>query len=131
MRLNGRVRRRADLAHCALSPSRWLGCAAVIRLRSALVRALEKRWVGPLVLVILIVLLAFVGLHVFGDHFEDAAAATCGGLLIVTVFRLVLPSRDTTGFRLPPGMRTAASPALPSPPPELIARSLPQIPLLR
>src|SRR5215218_3641146 len=105
MRLNGRVRRRADLAHCALSPSRWLGCAAVIRLRSALVRALERRWVGPLVLVLLIVLLAFVGLHVFGDHFEDAAAATCGGLLIVTVFRLVLPSRDTTGFRLPPGMR--------------------------
>jgi hypothetical protein len=103
----------------------------VIRLRSALVRALERRWVGPLVLVILIVLLAFVGLHVFGDHFEDAAAATCGGLLIVTVFRLVLPSRDTTGFRLPPGMRTAASPALPSPPPDLIARSLPQIPLLR
>jgi len=103
----------------------------VLRLRSALDRALERRWVGPLVLVILVVLLAFVGLHVFGDHFEDAAAATCGGLLIVTVFRLVLPSRDTTGFRIALGMTRAASPGPPSPPPDLTARSLPQIPLLR
>jgi hypothetical protein len=87
--------------------------------------------VGPLVLVILIVLLAFVGLHVFGDHFEDAAAATCGGLLIITVLRLALPTRETTGFRLPVSMRAAVSPASPSPPPDLVVRSLPQIPLLR
>jgi hypothetical protein len=102
----------------------------VIRLRSSLARALERRWVGPLVLVLLIVLLAFVGLHVFGDHFEDAAAATCGGLLIVTVLPLALPRGDTHGFRL-----SATSPALasaaPSAPLNLIARSLPQIPLLR
>ena len=86
---------------------------------------------GPLVLVILIVMLAFVGLHVFGDHFEDAAAATCGGLLIVTVFRLVQQSPATSGFRLRLGMRTVASPDAPSPPPDLIVRSLPLIPLLR
>ena len=103
----------------------------MIRLRSALTRALERRWVGPLVLVMLVVLLAFVGLHVFGDHFEDAAAATCGGLLIVTVFRLLLPSPGTSGFRLPLGMRTAASPESPAPPPDLIVRSLQLIPLLR
>ena len=103
----------------------------MIRLRGALVRALERRWVGPLVLVILVVLLAFVGLHVFGDHFEDAAAATCGGLLIVTVFRLVLPSREKTGLRPPLDKRTATGPASPSPPPDLIVRSLPLIPLLR
>lgn len=102
----------------------------MIRLRSSLARALERRWVGPLVLVLLIVLLAFVGLHVFGDHFEDAAAATCGGLLIVTVLPLALPRRDTSGFRLPATSPALAS-AAPSAPPNLIARSLPQIPLLR
>ena len=87
---------------------------------------------GPLVLVILVVLLAFVGLHVFGDHFEDAAAATCGGLLIVTVFRVVLPKPGATTFRLPVGMSAAAAAvASPTRPPDVIARSLPLIPLLR
>ena len=86
---------------------------------------------GPLVLVILIVLLAFVGLHVFGDHFEGAAAATCGGLLIVSVFRLLVPSRDPTGFRLRLGLRAAAAPVPSTPPPDLIVRSLQLIPLLR
>jgi hypothetical protein len=103
----------------------------VIRLRSGLERTLERRWVGPLVLVLFVVLLAFVGLHVFGDHFEDAAAATCGGLLIVTVLPLALPRRDTSGFRLPPATSASLASAAPSAPPNLIARSLPQIPLLR
>lgn len=103
----------------------------MIRLRCALARTLERRWVGPLVLVFFIVLLAFVGLHVFGDHFEDAAAATCGGLLIVTVFRLALPRRDTGILRLRPATSPSLAPAAPSAPPDLIARPLPQIPLLR
>jgi hypothetical protein len=76
-------------------------------------------------------LLAFVGLHVFGDHFEDAAAATCGGLVLVTVFRLVLPNRETTDFRVPLGMKAAALRASPSPPPDVVVRSQPLIPLLR
>jgi hypothetical protein len=78
-----------------------------------------------------IVLLAFVGLHVFGDHFEDAAAATCGGLLIVTVFPLAFSRRDAAGFRLLLATSASLAPAAPSAPPNLIARSLPQIPLLR
>jgi hypothetical protein len=103
----------------------------VIRLRSALARALQRRWVGPLVLVILVVLLTFVALHVFGDHFEAAAAAPCGGLLIVTVFRLALPRRDTGTLRLRPATSPSLARAAPSAPPNLIARPLPQIPLLR
>ena len=103
----------------------------MIRLRSTLARALARRWVGPLVLVLVIVLLAFVGLHVFGDHFENAAAATCGGLLIVTVVPLALPRRDTSGPRISLASSVTAVPASPSAPPDLVARSLPQIPLLR
>src|SRR6266508_1702757 len=69
-------------------PSGRLICAAVIRLRAAIERAPERRWIWPLVLVALVVLLAFVGLHVLGDHFESAAAATCGGILLVSILVL-------------------------------------------
>lgn len=103
----------------------------MIRLRRALARALERRWIGPVVLVVVIVLLAFVGLHLVSDHFGEAAAATCGGILVVTVLPFATPRRVTTGFQLLAATRTPAGPAPPSEPPDGRARSLPQIPLRR
>jgi hypothetical protein len=103
----------------------------VIRLRRALAGALERRWIGPVLLVIVIVLLAFVGLHLVVDHFGEAAAATCGGILIVTVLPLTLPRRQATALPLTLTTSTPAGPAPPLASSVRIARSLAQIPLRR
>ena len=103
----------------------------MIRLRCALAQTLERRWIGPLVLILLVALLAFVGLHVFADHFEEAAAATCGGILIVAVIPFALSHRQETGDAVQiAGIGTLRASLLP-PPPEGIAQSLPQTPLRR
>jgi hypothetical protein len=85
--------------------------------------------VGPVVLAAVVVLLAFVGFHLVADHFEEAAAATCGGILIVTFAPRVIQRSDAPI----PLIATSgpARPTLPSVAPLSIARSLPQIPLRR
>jgi hypothetical protein len=108
-----------------------LVCAAVIRLRCALERAFERRWVGPVVLAAVIVLLAFVGFHLVADHFEEAAAATCGGILIVTFAPRIIQRSDAPSPEFLIATNGPAGPTLPSVVPVGVARSLPQTPLRR
>lgn len=49
----------------------------MILLRRWIDRALARRWLGPLVLVVLVLLLAFVALHTLSDHVLESAALVC------------------------------------------------------
>jgi hypothetical protein len=64
----------------------------MIRLRGTLERACRHRWLGPLVIVLLVVLIAFIAVHESGDKLLESAGELCVGLaalLVVTLVRLL------------------------------------------
>lgn len=68
----------------------------MIRLRETLERACRHRWLGPLVIVLLVVLIAFIAIHEGGDKLFESAGELCVALaavLLVTLVRVLPPLR--------------------------------------
>jgi peptidoglycan/LPS O-acetylase OafA/YrhL len=55
----------------------------LIRLRKLIDRALERRWLGILVLLVLVLLLAFVALHTAHDEAHDSLLLTCVAITVL------------------------------------------------
>jgi len=58
---------------------------ALIRLRELIDRALERRWLGILVLLALALLLAFVALHTAVDEAHDSLLFACAAIAVLAV----------------------------------------------
>jgi hypothetical protein len=56
----------------------------MIRLRSGIERALGHRWLGPLIILALAVLLVFVVLHTAMDAAHDDIGLTCVAIAVLT-----------------------------------------------
>jgi hypothetical protein len=68
----------------------------MIRLRETLDHACRHRWLGPLVIVLLVVLIAFVAIHEGGEKVSEAAGELCvalAGVVLVTLVRALPPLR--------------------------------------
>jgi peptidoglycan/LPS O-acetylase OafA/YrhL len=65
----------------------------MIRLRETLERACRHRWLGPLVIVLLVVLIAFVAIHEGGEKVFESAGELCVALaaLVLTILVQLLP----------------------------------------
>ena len=57
----------------------------MIRLRETLERGCRHRWLGPLVILLLVVLIAFVALHEGGEKLFGSAGELCVALALVVV----------------------------------------------
>jgi hypothetical protein len=66
----------------------------MIRLRETLTRACRHRWLGPLVIIVLVVLIAVVALHEGGERLLESAGELCiavAALGVVALARLLPP----------------------------------------
>ena len=86
----------------------------MIRLRRWIDCTLERRWLGPLVLLVLVLLLAFVALHSLSDHILESAALVCTAVALffsVAVTLLAAPAVRRLGVvvrgRAPPPRSSA------------------------
>jgi hypothetical protein len=74
----------------------------MIRLRSAIEDALGHRWLGPLIILTLAVLLVFVVLHTAHDEaHHDSLAFTCAAIAVLLTSLLVFPRRRILRVGLP------------------------------
>jgi hypothetical protein len=68
----------------------------MIRVRDMLEHACRHRWLGPLVIVVLAVLIAFLAIHEGGEKLFESAGELCVALAavaFVTLARVLLPLR--------------------------------------
>ena len=78
--------------------------AGVIRLRATIERGLRHRWLGPLLLVTLVLLLGLLVLHSTSDQLEPSSALLiCAALSMLLALLPIAP-------RLAPASRRASSP---------------------
>lgn len=66
----------------------------MIRLRESIARACRHRWLGPLVILLLVLLIAFIAIHEGGEKLFESAGELCVALaafVVVTLVRLLPP----------------------------------------
>jgi hypothetical protein len=79
----------------------------MIRLRRAILRALEHRWLGPAIMVLLVVMLVFVMLHTTVDTAHHEVGLACLAIVAVILRILVRPAPqvERTRHRIEPHRR--------------------------
>jgi hypothetical protein len=97
----------------------------MIRLRGAIDRALGRRWLGPLIILLLVVVMVFVVLHTAVDAAHDEIGLACLAVAAVILGLLVRPKQETP-LRPSAPLRRRGPPARPAEaPPNLILQALP------
>lgn len=84
----------------------------MIRLRETLERGYRHRWLGPLVILLLVVLIAFVALHEGGETLFASAGELCVALALVLVGLVRAPARIVG--RRSPASRHRGPPLVPA-----------------
>ncbi len=80
-------------------PPALVACAAVIRLRAAIFRGLKHRWLGPLLVILLAVMLVLAVFHSSAAPFDHHAAADVCCFILVAFFVAVAVTRPAVLVR--------------------------------
>lgn len=83
----------------------------MIQLRSAIDRALERRWLGLLIILVLALLLVFVVFHTTIDAAHDEGGLTCLALAAAIALLLLRARAGTTTESAPKPFRRRGPPA--------------------
>jgi hypothetical protein len=85
----------------------------MIGLRRTIDRALGHRWLGPVILIVLVVLLVFVMLHTTLDAAHHELALACLAIVVAALGLLVRPRRQIDRTRPPREIGLRGPPRLP------------------
>lgn len=84
---------------------------SIVRLRELIERGLRHRWLGPMVLILLAVLLAAVLIHDGGERLTDGVGEFCMALFVLVVLcGLTRPAPDRGSRPAAPARRSAWTP---------------------